>query len=342
MVALVALIVACGNSSTPAASPAVTQTIQALDRVSFTPVTLESCAATSGRDADVEMGRISFTYNEPPHRAITLNQHVTEIMLALGLEDRMAGTAYIDDQILPEYQSAYHSIPVLAEEYPSKEVILAQEPDFIYGGFSSSFRDDVAGTQEDLKQLGIGSYLTVAICEETADTLGDVYTDIRNIGRIFGVSDRAERLVASLERDVAHVESLVQSDMPASERPLRTFMYDSGDDAPFTAFCCSMFSSLIQVVGVKNIFDDVDGRWGTVSWEEVIQRDPEVIVLTEAVWSTSREKIDLLINNPAYADITAVKERRFVVLQFSSLVPGIRNATAIKQLAEGIHTELSP
>jgi len=67
-----------------------------------------------------------------------------------------------------------------------------------------------------------------------------------------------------------------------------------------------------------------------------------VIVLTEALWSTSQEKIDLLLSNPAYADITAVKDQRFVSLQFSSLVPGIRNATAIRELAEGIYPDRFP
>ena len=337
--AVAALAVSCGSSSTPAQTPLATTAAQVPSQDAFTPVTLVSCSATTSSDADVEVGQISFTYTEPPSRAIALNQHVTEIMLALGLEDRMVGTAYMDDHILPEYRAAYDSIPVLAEEYPAKEVILAQEPDFIYGGFSSSFREEVAGTQADLKGLGIGSYLTVAICEEeTADTLEDVYTDIRNVGTIFGVSDRAEVLVASLKQDVAEIESKLDS----SGTPLRAFMYDSGDNAPFTASCCSMFSNLIEAVGGKNIFEDVDGRWSTVSWEEVIQRDPEVIVLTEAVWSTSEEKIDLLVSNPAYADITAVKDRRFVVVQFSSLVPGIRNAAAIRDLAEGIYPDRFP
>lgn len=68
----------------------------------------------------------------------------------------------------------------------------------------------------------------------------------------------------------------------------------------------------------------------------MIDRDPELIVLTEADWSTSQEKMDLLLNNPSLADITAVKDERFMVVQFSALVPGIRNATAIRELAEAL------
>ena len=100
---------------------------------SLFPVTIENCG-------------ITFTYDKPIEKAISLNQHVTEMMLALGLEDQMIGTAYIDDFILPELLNAYQSLEVLADEYPSREVILNFEPDFIYGGFGSAFSDENSGS----------------------------------------------------------------------------------------------------------------------------------------------------------------------------------------------------
>ena len=337
-------IVACGADPTPTAPPAntpvptstpvpPTETPAPAAQAAYTPVTVESCTAVQDEEGEVQTGTASYVYTEPPSRAITLNQHVTEVMLALELQEYMVGTAYIDDEILPQYQAAYQSVPVLAEEYPSREVILGQNPDFLYGGFRSAFGDDAAGSQEELNKIGIGTYLTSSICNiGSPDTLDDVYTDIGSIGKIFGVSERADALVKALAGEVAKAASQAGSsgDVP------RVFLFDSGDDAPFTATCCSMFTNMIETAGGKNIFDEVDGRWKTVSWEEVIDRDPELIVLTEADWSTSQEKLDLLLGDPALADITAVKEQRFVVLQFSSLVPGIRNATAIAELAEAV------
>ena len=342
--AIAVAVVACGADPTPTAPPAntpvpastpvtPTETPAPAAQAAYTPVTVESCTAVQDEEGSVQTGMASYVYTEPPSRAITLNQHVTEVMLALDLQDHMVGTAYIDDEILPQYQSAYQSIPVLAEEYPSREVILAQDPDFIYGGFRSAFGGDAAGSQEELNKLGIGTYLTSAICNVgSADTIDDVYTDIRAIGDIFGVADRADALVKAMSEEVA--DAAPQSDTTGDA--LRVFMFDSGDDSPYTAVCCSMFTNMIETAGGENIFDDVDGRWKTVSWEEVIDRDPELIVLTEADWSTSQEKLDLLLGDPALADITAVKEQRFAVLQFSSLVPGIRNATAIAELAEAV------
>ena len=319
-------IVACGSDTTPTALPTEPPTPAA-----YQPVTVESCSAVTDDEGEVQTGTASYTYSEPPSRAIALNQHVAELMLALELQEQMVGTAYIDDEILPQYRAAYDSVPVLAEEYPSKEVILAQNPDFIYGGFRSAFEVDAAGPQEALNKLGIGTYLTKSICNTgSPDTLEDVYSDIRNIGVIFGIEARAEALVQSLQGEVDQAMSRID----ASGEPVRVFMFDSGDEAPYTAACCSMFTNMIETAGGKNIFDDVEGRWRTVSWEEVIDRDPELIVLTEADWSTSQEKIGLLSNDPSLADVTAIKEQRFAILKFSSLVPGIRNATAIKELAE--------
>ena len=329
--AIALAVVACGAEPAPTAT--LTETPEPAAKAAYTPVTVDSCTAVQDEEGEVQTGTASYVYTEPPSRSITLNQHVTEVMLALELQEHMVGTAYIDDEILPQYQAAYKSIPVLAEEYPSREVILGQNPDFLYGGFRSAFGDGAAGSQEELNKLGIGTYLTSSICNiGSPDTLDDVYTDIGSIGAIFGVSDRADALVNALSQEVADAASQAGG----TGDPLRVFMFDSGDDAPYTAVCCSMFTNMIETAGGKNIFDEVDGRWKTVSWEEVIDRDPELIVLTEADWSTSQEKIDLLMGDSALADITAVKEQRFVVLQFSSLVPGIRNATAIAELAEAV------
>ena len=336
--AIALAVVACGADPTPTAPPTSTavpptETPAPVAQAAYGPVSVESCTAVQDEEGEVQTGTASYVYNEPPSRAITLNQHVTEVMLALELQEYMVGTAYIDDEILPQYQAAYQSVPVLAEEYPSREVILGQNPDFLYGGFRSAFGDDAAGSQEELNKIGIGTYLTSSICNiGSPDTLDDVYTDISSIGEIFGVSERADALVNALAEEVDKAASQAGS---SGDAP-RVFLFDSGDDAPFTATCCSMFTNMIETAGGENIFDEVDGRWKTVSWEEVIDRDPELIVLTEADWSTSQEKIDLLLGDPALADITAVKEQRFVVLQFSSLVPGIRNAAAIAELAEAV------
>jgi len=82
---------------------------------------------------------VSQTYSAAPKRAVAMNQSAAEIMLTLGLQVRMAGTAYLDDAVLPELGAAYRRIPVVAAKYPSREGLLGIQPDFVYATFASAF-----------------------------------------------------------------------------------------------------------------------------------------------------------------------------------------------------------
>jgi len=109
---------------------------------------------------------LSFKNTAVPQRVVSLNQHTTELLLALGLEKHLVGTAYLDDEIAPPYRAAYESIPVLAEKYPSREVILATAPDLIVGGFRSAFSKKAAGDRSSLAARNIDSFLSSDQCLE--------------------------------------------------------------------------------------------------------------------------------------------------------------------------------
>src|SRR5689334_19441807 len=71
------------------------------------------------------------TVTAPPQRAIAMEQNATEILLSLGLADRMAGTSYRTDPVLPALAGAYAEVPVLAKLYPAREKVLETRPDFV-------------------------------------------------------------------------------------------------------------------------------------------------------------------------------------------------------------------
>ncbi len=313
-------------------------------------LTLESCHAVLGGDVrsvgqrpgddglvTVENCGLTFSYAQPPERAVSLNQHATEVMLALGLEEKMVGTAYVDDEILPEYQDAYEKIPVLADQYPSLEQFLAVEPDFVYGGFPSAFSDEGVGTQLALLELDIDSYLTSGNCRQDghAFIMEDIYTDLRNLGRIFGISNRAEGLVGEMEAELA---TLRQETRNVEDRP-RVFLYDSGAEAPYTAGCCGTAGLMITLAGGENLFSDTDGNWASVSWEEVIARKPDVIVLIEADWSTAAQKQEFMNSDPALRELKAVRQERYMVLPFSETTAGVRLLDGVRRLAEGFYPD---
>ncbi|MFD9606068.1 ABC transporter substrate-binding protein [Streptomyces sp. NPDC059970] len=272
------------------------------------------------------------TFDAPPKRVVTMNQHVTEIMLALGLQDRLAGTAYLDDRILPKYRSAYARTKVLAKEYPSKEVLLGANPDFVYGGYNSAFDmtkgQDRAGLQKD----GINTRLNIENCTKGKVGIDQLATEITQVARIFGVPERGKKLLAEERQKIAAVEA----DLKGSSRP-SVFVYDSGDSSAFTAGGKGIGNEIVRLAGGRNVFADLDATFGDVSWEQVIKRKPEVVVIYDYGGTTVAAKKKRLLNDPALADVPAVKNKKFAVLPLSSAVLGVRVADAVQDLAGQLH-----
>ncbi|MDE5412153.1 ABC transporter substrate-binding protein [Alkalihalobacterium chitinilyticum] len=280
---------------------------------------------------EIENNEQLLMFTEAPKRAVTLNQHVTEVMLALGLEEFMVGTAYLDDAVLPEFKEAYESIPVLSDRYPSQEVFLAEEPDFAYAGWGSAFREDNIGTVEQLKEFGVNAYLHES-SSKVGPTIDDIYSDILNVARIFNVEERGAQLIASMEEEL----SKIQKNIPQITEKKKVFVFDSGDTAPFTV-AQNFLNSLITLAGAENIFSEIDKNWAEVSWEEVVDRDPEVIIIVDYGETTAEEKKETLLRHPALEDVTGIKNENFIVIPLSAVAEGIRAPYALEILVNGLY-----
>ncbi|ASR47729.1 Fe3+-hydroxamate ABC transporter substrate-binding protein [Paenibacillus kribbensis] len=321
--AAVLLLSACGSGNTAQTTDSVTNGQQ--------PASLQS--ENSKASVELENMGVKMIFPEAPKRAVTLNQHATEVMLALGLESSMVGTAYLDDQILPEYKAQYEKIPVLAKQYPSKEVFMAAAPDFAYAGWKSAFNDKNLGSREELAEQGVATYVQES-SNKPGPTLEDVYLDILNIGRIFRVEDRADKLVGDIRKQVQSI----QTQIGTVEKAPKVFVYDSGEDKPFTA-ANNYLTSLIKSVKAKNIFGDVNKSFAEVSWEEVVSRNPDVIVILDYGDTSLEDKEKLLLSKPALAGVEAIKNKRFIVLPLSAAAEGIRAPIALRTLAAGLYPD---
>ncbi|RFU82410.1 hypothetical protein DY218_33410 [Streptomyces triticagri] len=291
-------------------------------------------AQAEGFPYTVENCGVRTTFDAPPERVVTMNQHVTEIMLELGLEDRLVGTAYLDDKVLPEYAKAYKSRPVIADEYPSQEKLLSVDPDFVYGGYTSAFEAGAGRSRAALKKSGIDSRLNIEGCTEGAVTMADVHREVREAGRTFGVPERAERWIEEAKAETAATkEKLGDTD------PLDVFVYDSGDKTAFTAGGTGIGNEIITRAGGRNVFADLDKPFGDASWENVVERAPEVVVIYDYGGTTVAQKKKRLLEDPALADVPAIKNKRFAVLPLSDAVLGVRAPAAVRKLAEQLHPD---
>ncbi|OKI60595.1 ABC transporter substrate-binding protein [Streptomyces sp. MJM1172] len=277
---------------------------------------------------------VSSTYQAPPRRAVTMNQHATEIMLALGLEEKLVGTAYLDDAVLPAYRPAYDKVKVLAKEYPSKEVLLGANPDFVYGGYSSAFDKAQGRDREGLAKAGVNSRLSVEYCTRGPVGLGQLQTEITEVARTFGVPERGAALIGTEQRRIDAVTARVKD----KAKPA-VFVYDSGEASAFTSGGNGIGNEIVSLAGGTNVFADLKDTFGDVSWEKVIERKPEVVLIYDYGGTTVEAKKQRLVNDPALAEVPAVKNRRFVVLPLSSAVLGVRVADAVESLGRQLHPD---
>lgn len=281
----------------------------------------------------IENNDLTFTYDQAPTRAISLNQHVTEIMLALGLEDSMVGTAYLDDEIYPPLKDAYDKVPVLAAEYPSKEQVIEAEADFLYGGWPSALAEKSIGTAAEWQEMGVNSYLqTSSVMNEPK--LEDIFTDIRNIAKIFRIEERGENLIEEMQTNV----DAIQAQLPEQSDAVRVFVYDSGDKELLTA-AQNIMNNFITQAGGDNIFKSIEKGWTSVSKEDVVTHDPEVIVIMDYGGTPLEDKMTFLKNDPALKNTTAVKNEHFVIMPLSAASEGVRAAEAIETLAKGFYPD---
>ena len=287
------------------------------------PVTVKSC----NRDV---------TFDAPPARAISNDVNLTEMMLVLGLRDRMVGYTGISGwkTLDAQMREGVAELPELSARYPSREVLVGADADFFFAGWNYGMNVGGEVTPETLELLGIKTYELTESCifvgPKARSSMDDMYADLLNLGIIFGVSAKAEALVASYKARLAEVTAGVDRTVP-----LRIFVYDSGEETAFTAGKYAIPTAMIEAAGGVNIMDDLDKSWATVAWEPVVERNPQVIVIVNYGDVTAKQKIAFLEANPAFAGIDAVKNDRYVVLEYVEATPGPRNIKAVEKLVAG-------
>ncbi|MDZ7872203.1 MAG: ABC transporter substrate-binding protein [Rhizobium sp.] len=290
------------------------------------PVTVKSC------DREV-------TFDAAPARAVSNDVNLTEMMLALKLQDRMVGYTGISGwkTLDAGLREGVKEMPELSPKYPTKEVLLNADADFYFAGWNYGMKVGGEVTPETLEPFKIKVYELTESCihimAKNKPTMDDMFIDLLNLGKIFDVEDRAEALVAGYRKQLDDITTRIGG----IEKPVRVFVYDSGTEKPFTSGRFGIPTAMIEAAGGVNIMEDVEKSWTEVSWEPVIERNPEVVVIVNYGDVTAEQKIAFMKENPAFKNLDAVKQDRFVVLEYVEATPGPRNVQAIERLANTFH-----
>lgn len=296
----------------------ISRTIIILIAISL--LALAGCqSATSPGNVTDDLGR-SVQINNIPRRIISLSPSNTEILYALGLQDRLIGVTtfcnYPAEALSKPKVSGFSVVDV--------EKIVSLEPDLILA-------DDLhkADVVPALEKLGIPTFVI------SPGTVDEVLNDIGILGSITGKTREAEELDSSLEQRVKTVTERVAN--LKGEKP-RLF-YVTWHDPIWTAGGNTMINDLIEKAGGRNIAGDLGG-YSTISLESVLEKNPQILVVSSSM-GDQNTSLNYINNEPRLKAVDALKNQQvFVVASdiFSRTTPRI--VDALEQLAKITHPEL--
>lgn len=319
-------MVGCGPSEVVEDQPSVTRG----EGSTKYPLTLQNC----GRE---------ITVDSPPERVVSLDQDSTEILLSLGLEDRMVGTASWTDPVLGSLAQANKKVPRLSDNAPTYEVLMDTDPDFVTASFGRHYASEGGVvTQERLKETGIESYLSPTDCDDGHSvnagnarkhplTVDDLYQEIRDMAAIFDVPERGEKLIADLQKrsDTAQRNTHVEGKTVA--------FWFADTRTPYMAGNTGAPALLAHLTGMENVYADGDDDWEAVGWESLVDKNPDIIVLGDLQrdrfpGDRLKDKEEFLRSDPLTKTLDSVKNQCFIALHGSELNPSIRYVDGLEKI----------
>lgn len=301
-----------------------------------------SCATPGGAEAPVaaqvqvdSCGK-QLTFTGTPQRAVALDQNSTETLLALGLQDRMAGTANVKTKVSPKFADAYAKIPVLSPKILTSEPLRAANPDVVVSSFKELFTADRAGTRDELETLGVPTFVSAVNCPDgTTAPFERLFRDYENLGRIFGTTERANQLAADQRKMLSEVQAVKRDPVKV------VWIYSVFKGVPYVAGKDGMPSQMSKIAGATNIFDDLSQEWPEASWEEIARRDPDVVVIGDLSergnpGDKASEKLAMMREHPVVSQLKALRDNKVIELPGIEMDPSVRTVDALRSFGAGL------
>jgi iron complex transport system substrate-binding protein len=310
---------ACGAPASPV--PTVPPTAAPAPLPTNAP-TLAPTQAASGVTVTDSAGR-QLTLMSPPARIVSLAPSTTEIVCAVGACDKLVGVDQFSD-----FPAEVKTLPKLSDGFnPNYEQIVAAKPDLVLvAGITSP---DAIKKLDELK-------LPLLVIGAEKTTLDTIKSEIKMVGAAVGKADKADAVVNAMEIKIAAVEQKIAQ---AKNKPRVFWELDATDPAkPFTPGPGSFIAELIVRAGGENIAHNASSPYPQLNAEEIIQQNPQVIILSDAAYGVAPESVG---KRPGWDVIDAVKNNKVFPID-DNLVsrPGPRVADGLEAAAKLIHPEL--
>ena len=332
----------CGNSGTaaPAATevPAAPAATKAPEAKPATPAATETPATPEPYGTvTIQNGDRTVTFTEMPKGVLCLNLYSAENMVMLGLGDYVVGKNIHTNPAevpLEELAAAFENIPELEANHENAVACGAD----LFIGQISSFKETTWGTIDMLEDKGINC-LTITGTIVPDETVEDIYTDIRNLGKIFKVEDKAEALIQQMKDEIAATNAVVK-DVKEAEKP-KVFVFDMYKEDQIYTTSSGLESNLIELAGgINTTKGQADSRWFMASVEALVAANPDIIIINDYGKQTVDEKIGYIKGNDACSDIPAVVNDNFLVIPLVAVMQDIRASRACRTMAEYFYPDL--
>lgn len=289
------------------------------------PMTFDSCGT-------------EVTVTAAPERVLSFYPTMTEVMVALGLDDRLVGQVNTQYGTPSEqYAAAYDAVTVVAEGEPSAETVIGARPDLLLAEQEWRFDGKRLPTRATYAEDGLPVLVSESLCADTKTetTLPDTYEDLERLGRLFGVEERAADLVAELQDVVAGAEEAVADEEPASLAILSVY------ESTLYVQAGGLYTDVVERAGGRNLITSADLPEGEyyAAWspEKIVRLNPDVIVFPyndDQVRETALAYIEERL-----ASTDAVRTGRVVGVPEPVFGGGVRSSLGVDEVARLLHPD---
>ncbi len=294
-------------------------------------------------EGSTEWEEKEITFEKAPERIVATTRTAAEFLIHLGLADKIVGVGGVFGAPDESVEEEFNKLTDLGKSYIGKEVALSVSPDFIFGrGGLFDNADWGVGTVDSLNEMGIKTYVMES--SVTGGTFESIYKDIEMIGKIFDVSEEAEKFAGELRERQQAVEetlSVIEQD--------KTFAYihvsDPESFSVYSAYNETFFNDMFRMLKLENAFEDVQGD---VNIESLIAANPDVLITlhwdTEGEDATQKDEnftINEVLTNPKLEGMDAIKNQQVFVANYNHLFGySYESLDGLEKLAKQLYPDL--
>lgn len=324
MALLIAVLAGCSSNnnqasfSSPAASPAATESAAPSETAAAEtaapalsteyPLSLENY---TNNGEGTEWQSKTLVFDHAPEKVVANTQGAAELMIKLGLTDRLIGVAALFGAGDPDVAGEFQNIPVISEGYASKELVVGASPDLVMGRADLyADADWGVGTVAGLDELGIQSFVQSTSLKGA--TLDSLYADIEQLGQIFDVQERASEYNGQLRQRAQDLK-----DRTGGQQRAFAYVFPGDDNitSVYSGNIDTFAGDVLGLLGLDNVFEDVTGE---VSKEQLIAADPDVLLISVYTGGPNAEQLmERVYNDESISSLKAIRNKAVYTIDFN-------------------------